>query len=153
MGSLEDFGAYLVLRGDVGSASAFLHRLIKEGLDPLLVSPCGVNIPSDTEIVVQEPEGADLSVGDGELVDLLRSIVHHLSEGEKKAVVIFGLQALNESNEFHDLTNFIDRLYEEACVNQGLVIIMADPKCFTRQELAFMTREATVLEGPEQLFI
>ncbi len=152
MRGLEDFGAYLVLQGKVEVAAAFLHRLVEEGLDPMLVSPNDIDISSDDKITVLEPDRANRAIRADGLLLLLSSLTRHLSRGEGKAVIIFGLQALRDSNDFRDLTNFIGRLNDEACVNQGLVLIMADPEKFTRQELAFLERETMVLEGPEQLF-
>lgn len=149
---LEESGAYLVLRGDVEAASVYLHHLVEKGLDPVFVSPDGVNISSDDRIAVLEPDGDNRSMRADGLLMLLSSLTRHLSKGKRKAVVIFGLHALRESNDFCDLTNFIGQLNDQACVKQGLVIIIADPEKFSRQELAFLEREAVVLEQPEQLF-
>lgn len=133
-------------------ATKFMQFLIAEGLDPVLVSPSDVKFPSNANIVVLEPEREDRSIRTNSLLLLLRSLLRHLGKGEGKAVVIFGLHVFKENNEFRDLTNFIGRLYEEACVNRGLVLFFADPKYFTHQEMAFLEREMMVLERPEQLF-
>lgn len=149
---MDDFGAYLILHGEAGTASAFIHRLVKAGLDPVLVAPETAPIPSDTEMTVLEPEQEDRAIKTDCLITLLRELTRHLRRGEGKAVVIFGLKALREGNEFHDITNFVERLCEEACVNRGLVLMFADPEDFTKQEMAFLEREMVVLEEPEQLF-
>jgi hypothetical protein len=152
MASLEDFGAYLVLRGEIDSASAFLHRLVEEGLDPILVSPDSIPITSDAEMTVLEPDQEERDIKTDCLITLLRELTYHLRQGEGKAVVICGLKTLREGKEFHDITNFVGRLYEEACVNRGLVLIFADPKDFTKQEMAFLEKEMVLLNEPEQLF-
>jgi hypothetical protein len=150
--NLEDFGAYLVLQRENGSAATFLHRLVEEGLDPILVSPDSVPIASDAEMTVLEPDQEEKDIKTDCLITLLRELTYHLRQGEGKAVVICGLKTLREGKEFHDITNFVGRLYEEACVNRGLVLIFADPQDFTKQEMAFLEREIMLLKEPEQLF-
>jgi len=132
--------------------SIFLHRLVEEGLDTVLVSSHDIDISSDADITILEPDLENRAIRIDGLVFLLRHLTHHLRTGEGKAVVIFGFQEFKQGNDFHDITNFIGRLYEEACVNRGIVLIFTDPKSFTHQELAFMERETTVLNGPDQLF-
>jgi hypothetical protein len=133
-------------------ASTFMRSILTEEMDPVLVSPNDVKFPSDAKMVVLEPEREDRSIRANSLLLILRPLMKHLGKGEGKAVVIFGLQVFKENNDFRDLTNFIGRLYEEACVNRGLVLFFADPKYFTHQEMAFLEREMVVLEHPEQLF-
>ena len=75
----------------------------------------------------------------------------HIQKGERRAVVIMDLQVLKHGGGFHGLTDLIGRLYEEACVNRGLLLMFADPAGFTNQEMAFLERETSVIERPEQL--
>ncbi|HUT27458.1 MAG TPA: DUF835 domain-containing protein [Methanomassiliicoccales archaeon] len=148
----EEFGAFLIIQEEVNVVSTFLHRLVEEGLDTVLVSPQDVDITSDADITILEPDRENRAIRTDGLVFLLRHLTSHLRRGEGKAVVIFGFQEFKQGNDFYDLTNFIGRLYEEACVNRGIVLIFTDPRSFTQQELAFLERETIVLESPEQLF-
>ncbi len=67
-----------------------------------------------------------------------------------RAVVIYGLQSLREG-PFLELTDMMDRLYDEACVNHGLALLFADPAGFNPQELVFLRRETSAIERPKQL--
>jgi hypothetical protein len=147
----EAFGAYLVLKGNAYPASDYLRELIRQDFDPLLISPEDEEPPSDPEIEVLEPEKTDRYVQIESLLYLLRTLIAHLQKGDRKAVVITDLQVLKKGSSFHDLTDFIGRLYEEACVNRGLLLLFADPSGFTHQEMAFLERETSVIERPEQL--
>jgi hypothetical protein len=149
---MANFGAYLVLSGEAEVVKTYIHRLVDEGFDPIMISPTGVGIESDAKITVLEPEREERGIRADSLLLLMRSLTRHLKKGEGKAVIIYGLQVLRQNNEFRDLTNFIGRLYEEACVNRGLVLLFSDPRELSSQELAFLEREATVLENLEQLF-
>ena len=151
MAEKEAFGAYLVLKGNAHSASEYLRELVRQGFDPVLVSPVDAELPADPEIEVLEPERSDREVHTGNKVQLLRALLAHIQKGEKKAVVILDLQVLKQGGGFHDLTDLIGRLYEEACVNRGLILMFADPTGFTNQEMAFLERETSVIERPEQL--
>jgi len=147
----EAFGAYLVLKGNVHSAYEYLRELVRQGFDPLLVSPIGTELPYDPEIEVLEPERAEREVQTENKVQLLRALLAHIQKGERRAVVIMDLQVLKHGGGFHGLTDLIGRLYEEACVNRGLLLMFADPAGFTNQEMAFLERETSVIERPEQL--
>lgn len=151
MADKEAFGAYLVLKGNPHTVSEYLHVLIGQGFDSLLVSPIGTELPYDPEIEVLEAERAEREVEAGNKLQLLRALLAHLQKGERKAVVILDLQVLKQGGGFHDLTDLIGRLYEEACVNRGLLLMFADPARFTNQEMAFLERETSVIERPEQL--
>jgi len=152
MAEKETFGAYLVLKDNTHSASEYLRELVRQDFDPILVSPSETELPSDPEIEVLEPERADREVQTGNTVHLLRTLLTHIQKGERKAVVILDLQVLKQGGTFHDLTDMIGRLYEEACVNRGLLLMFADPAGFTNREMAFLERETSVIERPEQLF-
>jgi hypothetical protein len=152
VGGREDFGTYLVLNREVDAASDFLRYMIREGYDPVLVSPQDCEFISDDEMVILEPDREERAIRTDNLLLLLHSLVNHMRKGEKKVVVFFGLQTLKEGSTFRDLTNFIGRLYDEACVSRGLVLLFADPEGFTHRELALLKREMVVLEEPEQLF-
>lgn len=147
----EAFGAYLVLKGNPYPASDYLRELVRQDFDPLLISPEDSELPSDPEIEVLEPEKADRYVQTDNLLYLLRTLISHLQNGDRRAVVITDLQVLKKGSSFHDLTDFIGRLYEEACVNRGLLLLFADPSGFSHQEMAFLERETSVIERPEQL--
>jgi hypothetical protein len=151
MAEKQAFGAYLVLKGNAFAPSDYLHELISQDFEPILVSPTGVELPSDQEIEILEPERADREVETGNKVHLLRTLLAHIQKGERMAVVILDLQVLKQGSGFHDLTDMIGRLYEEACVNRGLLLMFADPAGFTNQEMAFLERETSVIERPEQL--
>jgi len=147
----DAFGAYLVLKGNPYPASDYLRELVRQDFDPLLISPEDSELPSDPEIEVLEPEKADRYVQTDNLLYLLRTLIAHLHKGDRRAVVITDLQVLKSGSSFHDLADFIGRLYEEACVNRGLLLLFADPSGFTHQEMAFLERETSVIERPEQL--
>lgn len=147
----ETFGAYLVLKGNPYLASDYVRELIRQDFDPLFISPEDSELPSDPEIEVLEPEKADRYVQTDNLLYLLRTLIAHLQKGDRRAVVITDLQVLKTGSSFHDLSDFIGRLYEEACVNRGLLLLFADPNGFTHQEMAFLERETSVIERPEQL--
>ncbi len=148
----EAFGAYLVLKGNTYSTSEYLRELIRQDFDPILVSPTDMELPFDPEIEVMEPERGDRELQTGNVLHLMRSLLAHIQNGERKAVVILDLQELKGGSNFHDLTDLIGRLYEEACVNRGLLLLFADPAAFTIQEMAFLERETAVIDRPEQLF-
>jgi len=118
----------------------------------VLVSPQDIEFTSDEEVVVLEPEREEKAIFTDSLLKLRKILVNHLREGDRRAVVIYDVYALKNKNDFRDLTDFIGRLYEEACVNRGLVLLFADREEFAHQELAFLEREAAVLECPEDLF-
>jgi len=147
-----EFGAYLVWHQDIDTASEFMRRLVGRGYDPVLVAPSEIEFPSDDEMLVMEPEREDKAIRTEALIPLLRHLVNHLKNGTSKAVIIFDLNTLKQGSGFHDLSGFIGRLYEEACVNQGLVLYFANRNDFTSQELAFLERETSVLGGPNDLF-
>ena len=147
----EAFGAYLVLKGNTYSTSDFLRELIRQDFDPILVSPADAEMPSDPEIEILEPERGDRDLQTGNTLYLLRTLLAHIQKGERRAVVILDLHVLKQGGRFPDLADMIGRLYEEACVNRGLLLMFADPSGFTHQEMAFLERETSVIERPEQL--
>ena len=151
MAEKEAFGAYLVLKGNAFATSDYLRELIRRDFEPILVSPTDIELPSDPEIQILEPERADREVETGNKVHLLRTLLAHIQKGERKAVVILDLQVLKQGSNFHDLTDMMGRLYEEACVNRGLLLMFADPAKFTYQEMAFLERETSLIDRPEQL--
>ncbi len=147
----EAFGAYLVLRwGDPADVTEYLCHLVRDGFEPVLVSPADMVLPSDMEIEALPPEQGERNLGKGSGPRICRALREHLRTGERRAVVIYGLQLLREGS-FRELTDMIDMLYDEACVNHGLVLLFADPAGFTPQELAFLRRETSAIERPEQL--
>jgi hypothetical protein len=150
LGREEDFGAYLVWQDDVQVAADFMKRLVSAGFETILVSPSDVDIPTGDNVEVGEPGREERDLED--MIPLQRRLVNHLREGERRAVLIFDLHALKADGGFHDLTGLIGRLYEEACVNRGLVLLFAGRHGFTSQELAFLERETAVIEGPDDLF-
>jgi hypothetical protein len=147
----EAFGAYLVLKGNPFPASEYLRELIRQDFDPLLISPDDAELPSDPEIEVLEPERGNQYLPTDSLLYLLRTMIAHFQRGDRRAVVITDLQVLKGGSSFHELSDFIGRLYEEACVNRGLLLMFADPAGFTHQEMAFLERETSVIDRPEQL--
>ncbi|NLX47718.1 MAG: hypothetical protein GXY70_06090 [Euryarchaeota archaeon] len=141
----------MVLKGGAFAPSDFLRELIVQGFDPLLVSPCGQELPYDPGIVVLEPERGDREIRAGDRLHMMRALITHLVKGERKAVVMLDLQVFKEECTFHDITDLLGRLYEEACVHRGLLLLFADPAGFSDRELAFLEREMPVIERPEQL--
>ncbi|MCG7844965.1 MAG: hypothetical protein MIO90_05995, partial [Methanomassiliicoccales archaeon] len=75
------------MRGEMDVASTFLQLLVVKGLDPILVSPNGMDFTSDAHMVVLEPERKDRSIRTNSLISLLHSLTKHLGRGEGKAVV------------------------------------------------------------------
>jgi len=141
----------MVLKGGPFAPSDYLRELVRLEFDPLLICLEGSIPPSDADIEVLEPEREEPELATGDLLYLLRTLISHLQEGERKAVVITDLQALKRSGSFKELTGFIGRLDEEACVNHGLLLLFADPSGFTYQEMAFLERETCAIERPGQL--
>lgn len=148
----DAFGAYLVLKGSPSPTSDFLRELIRQDFEPLLVSPNDEELPPDPEIEVLEPDKGCTDLMPDDLLYLLRMLIAHLQKGERRAVVISGLELLKQGRSFRELTDFIGRLYEEACVNRGLLLLFADTSKFSHQEMAFLERETSVIDRPEQLF-
>ncbi|MHC1709962.1 MAG: hypothetical protein AB9819_06100 [Methanomassiliicoccales archaeon] len=151
MAEREAFGAYLVLKGNAFAPSDYLRELIRQDFDPILVSPAELELPPDQEFEILEPERAEREVETGNKVHLLRILMTHIQKGERKAVVILDLHVLKHGSGFPELADLIGRLYEEACVYRGLLLMFADPAEFTHQEMAFLERETSLVERPEQI--
>jgi len=62
----EAFGAYLVLRwGDPADVTEYLCHLVRDGFEPVLVSPADMVLPLDKEIEALPPEQGERNLGKG----------------------------------------------------------------------------------------
>ncbi len=81
---------------------------------------------------------------------LTDSILRLFERNPQPVVILEGLEYLMAQNDFGKVLKMYDYLYEVVALRQGLLILPLDPQAFSEKELAYLTREALVInEGDE----
>lgn len=77
-----------------------------------------------------------------------------LFEKESAPVVILeGTEYLMAQNDFGKVLKMFDYLFEMVSMRSGLLIMPLDPQAFSEKELAYLTREALVVEEDDEMSI
>jgi hypothetical protein len=83
---------------------------------------------------------------------ILTDSMVRLYEREPSPVVILeGLEYLMAQNDFGKVLKMFDYLFEMVSIRQGLLILPLDPQAFSVKELAYLTREALVVEEGDEM--
>jgi hypothetical protein len=81
---------------------------------------------------------------------LTDSIVRLYEKDSGPVVILEGIEYLMAQNDFGKVLKMFDFIYEMVAMRQGLLILPLDPQAFSEKELAYITREALVVnEGDE----
>lgn len=87
-------------------------------------------------------------------VGILTDNMVRLYEKDTGPTIIFeGVEYLMTQNDFGKLLKMINFLYETVAVHQGTMVITLDPQAFSEKELAYLTREAVVVEEGDELVL
>jgi len=84
---------------------------------------------------------------------LTDGILRHYGKSPPPVVILEGLEYLMAQNDFGKVLKMYDYLYEVVAMRQGLFILPLDPQAFSEKELAYLTREALVVNEGDEISI
>ncbi len=106
-------------------------------------------IPAPTITWLSNVNGPKV-IGPQSMGILTDSILRLFDRNPPPVVILEGLEYLMAQNDFGKVLRMYDYIYEVVVLRQGLLVLPLDPQAFSEKELAYLTREALVInEGDE----
>ena len=151
-GLLREGRSYLIVENGENQSFAMLDGLAKDGRDTLCLSrkPPDRLPPSWSA----DPEGViwlTSAVGPGmmdpqNLGILTERIQQFLQHGERRMVLLDGIEYLTVMNDFDSVLRFLYRLSEMAYQYKGVLLVTVLPEAFEDRQMALLRREMDILE-------
>jgi len=109
-------------------------------------------IPTEN-IVWLSNSGASKSVNPQSIGILTDSLLRVYEKNPDSTVILEGVEYLMTENDFGKVLRLVNFLYESVVMSHGLLIISLDPEAFEEKELAFLTKEAIILQPSDEIAI
>ena len=84
----------------------------------------------------------------GRLTD---TMVRMYDKDPSPVVILEGLEYLMSQNDFGKVLRMLDFIYEMVAMHLGTFLLPIDPQAFSEKELAYLTREALVVEDDDDV--
>jgi hypothetical protein len=84
---------------------------------------------------------------------LTDSMVRLYNKEPSPVVILEGIEYLTAQNDFVKVLKMFDYLFEMVSIRQGLLILPLDPQAFSEKELAYLAREALVIDVDDEMSI
>jgi len=107
-------------------------------------------IPRSCVTWLSNTSGAS-TIGAQSMGRLTDAIVRMYDRTPSPVVILEGLEYLMAQNDFGKVLRMLDFVYEVVAMRQGTFLLPLDPQAFSEKELAYLSREALVVDEDDDV--